>query len=81
MKNRYLSVVFCLDPEMAAGITDEIFKSINKYEISCEIEKNIGSYERIKFDKLLEESIDLYKNEWEFRIEDIETIKRLMKMC
>jgi len=41
--------------------------------------KNIGSYEKIKFDKLLEESIDIYKNEWEFRIEDVETIKKLMK--
>ena len=71
----------CFDPEMATGITNEIFKSIDRYEIYCEIEKNIGSYEKIKFDKLLEESIDLYKNEWEFRIEDVETIKKLMKIC
>lgn len=81
VKNRYISVVFCVDPEMAAGITNEIFKSIDRYEICCEIEKNIGSYEKIKFDKLLEESIDLYKNEWEFRIEDVETIKKLMEIC
>lgn len=80
VKKRYISLVFCLDPEMAAGITDEIFQSVEGYEVYCEIERSVGNYEKIKLDKLLEESVDLYENEWEFRIEDAETVKKLLKM-
>lgn len=81
VKNRYISLVFCIDPEMAAGMTNEIFQSAEGYEIYCEIEKNVGCFEKIKLDKLLEESVDLYENEWEFRIEDVEMVKRLLKFC
>lgn len=80
VKRRYISLVFCLDPEVAAEITDEVFRSVERYEIYCEIERSDGSYEKIKLDNLLEESVDLYENEWEFRIEDVETVKKLLKM-
>lgn len=80
VKRRYVSLVFCLGPKMAAGITDEAFQSAEGYEIYCEIERSDGIYEKIKMDKLLEESVDLYKNEWKFRIEDTETIRKLIKM-
>ncbi len=77
VKKRYISVVFCIDPKIAADITDEVFMSAEGYEICCEIEKASGVYEKIKLDNLLEESVDLYENEWEFRIEDAETVKKL----
>lgn len=80
VKRRYISLVFCLDPEVATEITDEVFRSAEWYEICCEIERSDGSYEKIKLDNLLEESVDLYKNEWEFRIEDLETVKRILNM-
>lgn len=81
VKRRYISLVFCLEPETAAGITEEVFRSVEGYEIYCEIERSDGSYEKIKLDNLLEESVDLYQNEWEFRIEDVETVKKLIKLC
>ncbi|MCX4268003.1 MAG: hypothetical protein OSJ62_04990 [Lachnospiraceae bacterium] len=80
VKKRYISLVFCLDPERKAEITDELFQSAEGYEIYCEMERHDGCYEKIKLDQLLEESVDLYENEWEFRIEDIETIKKLLKL-
>ena len=49
VKRRYISLVFCLDPEMTTEITDEVFRSVEGYEIYCEIE-------------------------------DVETIKKLLKM-
>ena len=80
VKRRYIFLVFCLDPEMTTEITDEVFRSVKGYEIYCKIERSDNSYEKIKLDNLLEESVDLYENEWEFRIEDTETIKKLLKM-
>ncbi len=80
VKRRYVSLVLYLDPEMTAEITDEVFWSAEGYEIYCEIGRSDGSYEKIKLDNLLEESIDLYKNKWEFRIEDTEIIKKLLEM-
>ena len=80
VKRRYISLVFCLDPEMTTEITDEVFRSVEGYEIYCEIERSDNSYEKIKLDNLLEESVDLYENEREFRTADTETIKKLLKM-
>lgn len=81
VRKRYVSLVFRIDPEMAAEMTGEIFQSAEEYEIYCEIEKEVGCFEKVKLDKLLEESVNLYENEWKFRIEDVETVKRILKLC
>lgn len=66
---------------METEISKELFQLVDGYEISCEIERQDGCYEKIKLDQFLEESVDLYENEWAFRIEDRETIKKLSKFC
>lgn len=80
VKRRYVSLVFCLDSDVSESITDDVFADTEEYEIYCGIEKNIGEYKKIKLDHLLEESVDLYENEWEFRIEDQETVRRLLAL-
>lgn len=50
VKKQYVSLVFCLDPKMAAGTTDGVFQLVEGYEIYCGIEKINRSYEKIKRD-------------------------------
>ncbi len=77
---RYASIVFCLEPKAADKIDNKVFETAEGYEVYFEVEKNIGEYEKIKLDNLLEESIDLFENEWIFRIEDEGTVRKLMKI-
>lgn len=80
VRERYATVVFCLDTKTAAEIGESIFAAAEGYEIYFEAEKNIGEYEKIKLDNLMEETVDLFENEWVFRIEDEKTIRKLMKI-
>ena len=80
VNERYASVVFCLDTKTAAEIDESVFASAEGYEIYFFAKKNVGEYEKIKLDNLMEETVDLFENEWVFRIEDEATIRKLIKI-
>lgn len=73
-----MSVVLCLDNQTALDFFDDFFSRAERFELSFETEKNIGEYVKITLKNLRVNSIDLYKNEWEFFTDDKNDIDKLL---
>lgn len=80
-KNTFASVVFCIDPERSERFDAELAQQVEAYEIVCEFPIGIGESEKIKLEKFVSADVDFFANEWVFEIQDMDTIKKLLRFA
>lgn len=80
-KNTFASIVFCIDPKRSASFDAELTERVEAYEIVCEFQTGIDESEKIKLEKFVSADVDFFENEWVFEIEDMDTIKKLLRFA
>ena len=77
-KETFFSIVLCPDPEMEAAVTAETIKGMTSFDLLMYLEREEGVF--VPFEIYDVSSAELTDDEWRFRVEDHETLKRLLNL-
>lgn len=67
VKSYHSAIALCPDPETTREVDADYLRSISRFELSADIQRSDGIFERIRFDNLIPEEINLCGT-WRFEV-------------
>ena len=77
-RDTFFLVSLCPGPEMGAAITADTMKGLTSFDLLMYLEREENTF--VPFDLYDVSGAELTDDEWKFRVEDYETLKRLLNL-
>lgn len=79
VKKRQTGMVLCPSPDTTRQIDEGFLRAVTRFEVFADIQREDGIFEKIRFDNLIPNEIDL-DGDWKFEVGENEIIKRLLAL-
>jgi len=80
VKKRHVVLVLCADLDFTREVNEDFLQNVTKFELSADIQRTDGVFEKILFDNINPTEIDL-DNDWIFEADEYqEIVKKLIAL-
>ncbi len=79
VKTWKVSIIICDEMDFTRSVDVDFFKTVSQYDLSADIQRADGVYEKIVFDNLVPSVIEL-RGSWMFETENEEILKKLLAL-
>ena len=78
-KKRQIGMVLCPSPDTTRRVDEDFLRTVTRFEVSADIQREDGIFEKIRFDNLMPDEINL-DGDWKFEVGNNDIIKRLLAL-
>jgi hypothetical protein len=79
VKTRRFTLVICPGEDTTRSVDAGFLRGVSRFDLTAEIQREDGIFERLTFDNLYPQEIELY-GDWVFESEDAGMVKKLMEI-
>ena len=79
VKIRYDAEIISEDGEMMQDVDTKFLQQVSRFEVLCDVARADGIFERLHFDAISPNEIDLFASRMVFEVSDSNIVKKLLK--